>query len=348
MSVFDRAMSKCSWQTFKCVDSHTCGEPTRVLVEGCPDLQGNTVAEKRQDFIKRFDWIRQSLMYEPRGHSDMFGAILVPPSDKNADIGVIFMDHKHYLTMCGHGTFGVITVCLNLGIIEKNFPITKVVVETPAGLVHGQANLEEGTVTIRNVNAFLFKKDIKLKLPEYSDPIYADVSYGGNFFAIIDSSSLSEEITKNRETKSFSQLGKKIRNIINEQENIIHPQYPHIKDVSCVAFYDKKAVPKEIDADVYYRNVVTFGNGQVDRSPCGTGTCAKLAQLYGRGKINASEKLCNESVIGTRFYGEIQSQVEIEDFKGIVPIISGKASVTGYSTFVIDPNDVLKNGFVLD
>merc|ERR1712232_250330 len=256
--------------------------------------------------------------------------------------------------MCGHGTFGVITVCLTLGILKKESPVTKVVVETPAGLVHGEANISDdgvvGLVTIKNVNAFLYKKDIQVNIPNYPSPISVDISYGGNFFAIIDSKSLSENITKNRETKSFSQLGKLIRNILNEEE-IVHPKYPHIKGVSCVSFYDSQESPEDskMDIDKFFRNIVTFGNGQVDRSPCGTGTCAKLAQLYGRGLLKPSEKLCNESVIGTRFFGEIHSEILVDNqYKGIVPIISGKANVTGISTFIIDPNDILKHGFIIE
>lgn len=325
------------------VDSHTMGEPTRIVVGGIPNIPAKTMSEKKEYLQKNMDHIRTAIMHEPRGHNDMFGSIITAPVNEEADFGIIFMDGGGYLNMCGHGTIGAVTVAIETGMVEYKEPITEVILDTPAGLVRAKAKVENSKVkevSFVNVPAFHYKKDVEIEVPELGKIVF-DISFGGSFFAIVDAKQLGLKVKPENASK-LSELGLKIRDIINETVEIKHPELSHIKTVDLVEIYDEPTHP---DAD--YKNVVIFGQGQVDRSPCGTGTCAKLATLHSKGELGVGEKFTYESILGTLFKGRILEKTKIAEYDGIIPEITGSAFITGFNHFIIDPDDPVKYGFSL-
>jgi proline racemase/trans-L-3-hydroxyproline dehydratase len=323
------------------IDTHTAGEPTRVVVAGVPFLHG-TMAEKRRQLQEEYDSIRTTLMHEPRGHADMFGAIIVEPERPEADIGVVFMDTGGYLAMCGHGSIGVVVTALTTGLVPLEEPTTRVLMDTPAGLVSARAQVEDGRigrVAVENVPAVLHRSDVEIDTP--SGPVRLDISFGGNFFALVPAKSLGLEV-KLAHLPELIAAGMAIRAAIDEQVEVAHPTQPHINAVDLVEIYE------DLDGEeVDCRNVVVFGEAQADRSPCGTGTSAKMAALYAKGKLDLQHPFVNESIIGTRFIGRLLRQEPVGGLKGVVPEISGNAYVTGFQQFVVDPRDPLKFGFHL-
>lgn len=330
-------------RSINAVDSHTMGEPTRIIVGGVPNIPGTTMADKKNYLENNMDQIRTAVMLEPRGHNDMFGSILTPPVNNEADFGIIFMDGGGYLNMCGHGSIGAITVAIETGMIESIEPYTEVKMDTPAGLISARAKVENGKVkevSIINVPAFLYKKDLTVNLDGYGE-IKFDISFGGSFFAIVSSKQFGITVEPKNSSK-LSDLGLVLRDEINKTIEISHPELAHIKSVDLVEFYDDPTHP---EAD--YKNVVVFGQGQVDRSPCGTGTSAKLATLHAKGQLGEDELFIYESILGTLFKGRIVGKTKIGEYDAIIPEISGSAYITGFNHFVIDPEDPVKYGFTL-
>ena len=263
------------------IDSHTAGEPTRILIGGLPTIKGATMPEKKAYLEKNLDHIRTAVMLEPRGHNDMFGSILTTPTVDEADFGIIFMDGGGYLNMCGHGTIGAVTAAIETGMVEMVEPVTKVVLEAPAGIVRAEAEVKDGKVqkvSFVNVPAFLYKKDQKVVLD--GKEITFDISFGGSFFAIVNAKQLGLEI-KPENTTALTDLALRLRDVINAEIEIQHPTLAHIKTVDLVEIFDEPTHP-----EATYKNVVIFGQGQVDRSPCGTGTSAKMATLYAKGELS--------------------------------------------------------------
>lgn len=325
------------------IDSHTMGEPTRVVVGGMPMIPGKTMAEKKEYLQNNMDEFRTSLMLEPRGHNDMFGSLIIEPINDEADFGVIFMDSGGYLNMCGHGSIGTITVAIETGIVEAKEPYTEIIMDTPAGMVKGKAKVEDRMVkevSVENVPAFHYKEDVKIEVPEIGE-ITLDISFGGSFFAIVYAKDLGIEVKPENSTKLL-ELGLKIRDIVNKEIKIQHPILKHINTVDLVEIYDEATNP-EADA----KNVVIFGQAQVDRSPCGTGTCAKMATLYSKGKMKEGETFIYESILGTMFKGRILGTTKVGAYDSIIPEITGAAYISGYNQYVIDPHDPLKDGFIL-
>ncbi len=325
------------------IDTHTEGEPTRIVLSGLPVLKGSTMAEKKQYMVTHLDHFRTLLMQEPRGHKDMFGAIITPPTTQEGDYGVLFMDNTGYLDMCGHGTIGITTALIETGMVVPQKPETVVRFDTPAGLVTGHAHIENGRVTgvsVSNVTSFLYAKDVEVDLPEIGK-IAIDVSFGGNFFAMTPAKALGISIHPDNITQLI-RVGMQVKKAVNQTLDIQHPTEKHIQTVELAEIYEKPdpSVP-------YSKNVVVFGEGQVDRSPCGTGTSAAMATLYGKGKLALNEEFVNESILGTRFKGKLVKAVEIGGFDGVEPVIMGRAFLTGIQQFVVDPDDSLKYGFIL-
>ncbi len=327
------------------IDSHTMGEPTRIITGGIGEVPGNTMEEKREYLQKNMDYIRTSVMNEPRGHADMFGSILMRPISKEADYGIIFMDGGGYLKMCGHGSIGAASAIVENEMVEVTEPVTRVVLESPAGLIRADVAVENGKVketTITNVPAFSFKRDLVINVPEIGE-VTVDISFGGSFFAIVDSEqpSLKLEISCSNADK-IKDIGIKIRDEVNRSVIVSHPNLPYIKTVDLVEIYGP---PKNKEATL--QNVVVFGTGQIDRSPCGTGTSAKLATLYAKGKIGLNEEFVYESITGTMFKAKALGKVAVGEYIGIIPQITGKAYVTGFNHFVLNDDDPLKYGFKL-
>lgn len=325
------------------VDSHTMGEPTRIIIGGIPNIPGKTMAEKKQYLVDNLDHIRTATMLEPRGHNDMFGSIITQPCNDEADFGIIFMDGGGYLNMCGHGSIGAVTVAIETGMVTSVEPYTDVVMDTPAGIVRAKAKVENGKVrevSIVNVPAFLYKKDVQIEMPEIGTVTF-DISFGGSFFAIVDAKQLGIKVEP-KNTQKLTEIGLKMRDIINETIEIEHPTLSHIKTVDLVEIYDDPTHP-----EANYKNVVIFGQGQVDRSPCGTGTSAKLATLHAKGHLKEGELFVYESILGTLFKGRIVGKDKIANYDAIIPEITGAAYITGFNHFVIDPQDPVKYGFIL-
>lgn len=324
------------------VDSHTMGEPTRIVIGGINAIPGKTMPEKKAYLEKNLDHVRTGIMLEPRGHNDMFGSILTQPCSDEADLGIIFMDGGGYLNMCGHGTIGAMTVAVETGMIPKVEPITKVVLEAPAGLVYGDVRVENGkvkSVSFNNVPAYYDRKET-IDLPGYGK-IEFDIAFGGSFFAILHAKQLNLKVEP-KNAQKLCEVGMQIRDIINKEIKVQHPTLEHIKTVDLVEIYDEPTHP-----DATYKNVVVFGQGQVDRSPCGTGTSAKLATLHAKGELKEGEKFVYESIAGTLFEGEIVGKTKIGDQDAIIPRITGAAYITGFNHFVFDDEDPLVDGFIL-
>jgi proline racemase len=319
------------------------GEPTRIIIGGIPNIPGKTMAEKKQHLENNLDHIRTATMLEPRGHNDMFGSIITQPCNDEADFGIIFMDGGGYLNMCGHGSIGAVTVAVETGMVNAVEPYTDVVMDTPAGIVRAKAKVENGKVrevSIINVPAFLYKKDVQIEMPEIGTVTF-DISFGGSFFAIVHANQFGLKVEP-KNAQKLTEIALKMRDIINETIEIEHPTLSHIKTVDLVEVYDDPTHP-----EATYKNVVIFGQGQVDRSPCGTGTSAKLATLHTKGELQEGELFVYESILGTLFKGKIVGKDKIADYDAIIPEITGAAFITGFNHFVIDPEDPVKYGFIL-
>lgn len=326
-----------------CVDAHTAGEPTRVVVGGLPPIPGESMPAKRQFLARHFDWLRRGLLHEPRGHADMFGAVILPPSRPEATLGVVFMDSGGYLSMCGHGTIGVVTVAVETGMVPAQEPCVDLVLDTPAGLVATKVAIADGRVrevTFRNVPAFLYARDVSVTVPEWS-AISLDIAFGGNFFALVPAVRLGFRLdfTCLRELIS---AGLAVREAVNAAVAVCHPTEPAIAQVDLVEFYGPAA-----SGEAHLRNVVVFGAGSVDRSPCGTGTCAKMAAMHARGELAIGEEFRHESILGTIFRGRLVGRTLVGDYEAVVPEITGSAYLTGFHQFVFDPYDPLRDGFLL-
>lgn len=327
----------------RAIDSHTAAEPTRIIIEGMPEIPGATMPEKKAYLEENLDYVRTALMHEPRGHENMFGSIRMPKTVDEADFGIIFMDGGGYLNMCGHGTIGFCSAMVETKAVEVTEPVTNIVLEAPAGIVRAAVNVENGkakSVSFKNVPAFLYKEDCQVELPGVGKVTF-DISFGGSFFALVKASELGVEIEP-QNSRKLMELGLQLRDIINKEIEIQHPTMPHIKTVDLVEIYGPAKSP-----DATLQNVVIFGQGQVDRSPCGTGTSAKLAYLYAKGEIGIDEEFVYESILGTKFSGRVLEETTVGEYKAVIPEITGSAYITGFNEFVIDETDPVKYGFTL-
>lgn len=328
------------------IDSHTAGEAARIIIGGIPKLKGDTIAEQKQYLMDHHDDLRKAVMLEPRGHSEMFGAFLVPAKSPEADFGIIFMDTGGYLNMCGHNTIAAVTAIVETGMVDvkETDREKEVVLEAPAGIIHATAHMSEpfvvDSVSFKNVPAFLYKRDVTINVPDLGE-IKLDVSFGGSFFAILPVAEINEKIDPSN-AGQLADAGMKILKAANEQIKVQHPTMPYIKTIDLVEMYGD---PKSPDATK--QNVVVFGDGQVDRSPCGTGTSAKLATLYAKGELGMHEKFVYESILQTKFTGQVVEETSIGGQKAIIPEVTGSAYLTGFNTLLFDPHDPLSGGFIL-
>ncbi len=328
--------------TFRCIDAHTCGNPVRLVVDGGPDLIGADMSEKRQHFLKEFDWIRKGLMFEPRGHDMMSGSILYPPHDPANDFAVLFIETSGCLPMCGHGTIGTITIAIEEGLVKPKTP-GKIRMEAPAGLIeidYQQTGNKVDWVKLTNVKSYLAAKDLEIDCPELGT-LRFDVSYGGNFYAIVDQQENFSGIQdfSAAEIIHFSQI---LRQKINQKypNKFIHPENETIKEVTHMLW-----TGTTLDAASNGRNAVFYGDKAIDRSPCGTGTSARLAQLHARGKLNKGEEYIHESIIGSKFIGKIEAKTKLGNFDAIIPSVRGWAKIYGNNTITIDTDDPYAFGF---
>ncbi|MEO0505738.1 MAG: 4-hydroxyproline epimerase [Bacteroidota bacterium] len=321
-------------QTFYCIDGHTCGNPVRLVADGGPTLVGKNMMEKRLHFLKEYDWIRKGLMFEPRGHDMMSGAILYPPSDPQNDIAILFIETSGCLPMCGHGTIGTVTFMLEEGLVQPKID-GHLRLETPAGLVevsYRKKGHKVVSVRLTNVASFLYKPNLTVECPDLGELI-VDVAYGGNFYAIVDPQANFGGI-QNHTAEQLIGWSRTIRSRLNDAHEFQHPLESDINGLSHI-LWTGEPLSEEADA----RNAVFYGDKAIDRSPCGTGTSARMAQLFTKGELLVGDSFVHESYIGSQFVGRIESTTKVADFDAIVPRIEGWAKVTGYNNIIIDDED---------
>ena len=330
--------------TFNCIDAHTCGNPVRLVKEGGPQLVGKNMSEKRQHFLKEYDWIRTGLMFEPRGHDMMSGSILYAPHDPQNDVAVLFIETSGCLPMCGHGTIGTITIAIEGGLIQPKVPGV-VRMEAPAGLVMIEYKLDDGqqstvnstqpkvkSVKLTNVPAYLDSSELTADCPELGE-LVIDVSYGGNFYAIVD----VQKNFKGLEHYAADKLiawARELRKNINAKYNFVHPDDATINGCSHILW-----AGAVIDKTSTARNAVFYGEKAIDRSPCGTGTSARMAQWYAKGKLKKGDEFIHESIIGSKFIGRIEEELTLAGKPSIRPSVEGWAKIYGYNTIWIDKED---------
>jgi 4-hydroxyproline epimerase len=330
-----------SRQTFFCVDAHTCGNPVRVVAGGGPPLRGATMSEKRQHFIRDYDWIRTGLMFEPRGHDVMSGTILYEPMREDADAALIFIETSGCLPMCGHGTIGTVTVLLEEGLVKPKVE-GKLRLEVPAGIVDATYSRDNHghviEVRIRNVPSFLYQTGLSVEVPDFGT-VKFDVAYGGNFYAIIE----PQEVYSDLDAISafdIQKLSPIIRTLINAKYKFVHPGNPTITGLRHILWAGKAHNP-----EAHARNAVFYGEKAIDRSPCGTGTSARMAQKAARGELKVGDDFIHESIIGSLFYGRVEEATEVGGYAAIVPSVAGQAWVTGHNTIFLDDRDPFVKGF---
>ncbi|MGB6152876.1 MAG: 4-hydroxyproline epimerase [Pricia sp.] len=322
--------------TFVCIDAHTAGNPVRVVAEGGPDLKGADMSEKRQHFLKQYDWIRRGLMFEPRGHDMMSGSIFYPPSDPTNDFGILFIETSGCLPMCGHGTIGAITIGIEEGLLRPKTE-GKIGMETPAGLVLIDYNMKGAKVEwvkLTNVKSYLAATELTVESSDLGQLVF-DVAYGGNYYAILDAQTNFSGLNDYSAGKlvHFSQ---EIREKINLKypDRFIHPEDETIRDVSHLMWSGQPISPLATA-----RNAVFYGDKAIDRSPCGTGTSARMAQWYAKGKLKLGDEFVHESFIGSQFIGRVEQETELAGRPAIVPSIQGWAKIYGHNTITIDEDD---------
>ncbi|TMR40662.1 proline racemase family protein [Actinomadura geliboluensis] len=331
-----------SVRSITAVDSHTEGMPTRVVTGGVPPLPGATMAERRDHAVRHLDGLRRFLVDEPRGHSAMSGAILQPPARPDADWGVVYIEVSGFLPMCGHGTIGVATVLVETGMVPVTEPETVVRLDTPAGLVEARVAVRDGVaehVTLRNVASFALRRDAAVAVPGLGDVRY-DLAYGGNFYAITDLAPLGLPFDRARKD-DILKAGLAVMAAINDADPPVHPADPLIAGCKHVQFLAPGSTAR------HSRNAMAIHPGWFDRSPCGTGTSARMAQLHARGELPLHTDFVNESFIGTRFTGRLVGTADVAGVPAVVPEFTGRAWITGTATYLLDPADPFPEGFVL-
>jgi proline racemase len=317
------------------VDYHTAGEPFRIVTGGAPRLEGRRILEKRRFAAERLDDLRRLLVHEPRGHADMYGCFVVEPEDDGADLGVVFFHNAGYSTACGHGTIALVTWALETGVIRMEEPESRVVVDVPSGRVETVARVEAGRVTsvrFRNVPSFVVARGLR------GAGVLADVAFGGAFYACVPAPMPVEAANVGR----FIELGRAVKAALEEAQEFVHPVERELRDIYGVVFWEAIS-----EAPLVQRNVTVFADGEVDRSPCGSGTSARLALLDDSGELPRGAELLHRSVIGTEFRSRVVGEAEVAGRAAVTTEVEGSAYLTGRHEFTLDPADTLGAGFLL-
>jgi len=320
---------------FHCIDAHTCGNPVRLIYSGGPELEGATMLDKREHFLAEHDWIRTALMLEPRGHAQMSGSFLYPPSREDCDIAVLFIETSGCLPMCGHGTIGTVTIAIEHKLIEPREPGV-VHLETPAGRVTAHYREESGkvrSVRIANVPSYLHSRGLEVDCPELGGPLSVDVAYGGNFYAIVEPQKIYSDLSE-LSAIEIARISPRLRERLNEMYTFVHPEDERVCGLTHIMWTGQPRVEGSAA-----RNAVFYGESAIDRSPCGTGTSARMAQLAALGKLKVGERFVHESIIGSQFTGRVEAATRVGDFEAIVPSVEGWARIYGHNVIAVDPED---------
>ncbi len=329
-------------QIVSTIDAHAGGEPLRIITSGLPPLQGDTILARRQDMTSHHDTLRRMLLWEPRGHADMYGAVLTPPVTPGADFGVLFLTNEGYSTMCGHGIIALTAALLETGAMARTEPNTVVTYDTPAGLVRARATVKGERVTdvaFRNVPAFRLATGVQINIA--AGPVQVDVAFGGAFYALVDAGALGLAVRRDL-TAELVRAGMDVKKAVAEAVEILHPEEPDLSFLYGTIISDRP-----IHAGSHGRNVTIYADGAVDRSPCGTGTSAKLTALFARGDIRLGEPYVHESITDSMFTGRVLEEVRVGDQPAVVTEIAGRGFVTGFHQFVADPEDPTRDGFLV-
>lgn len=328
------------------LDVHAAGEPLRIITGGLPEVMGSTILERRRYMQEHLDYIRQALMWEPRGHYNMYGCVITEPVSPEADLGVLFMHNEGYSTMCGHGIIGLVTALIETGAYPAKGQLTPINIDTPAGLIRATASLDESghveRVSFLNVPSFLYARDVELKLPKYGT-LLVDVAFGGAFYAFISSEKVGLKV-RPENTEQLVEAAEAIKSAVNAALPIEHPIEPVLSFVYGTILIDTPENPAH-----YSRNVCVFADAEVDRSPTGTGVSARLALHHARGEITDGQEIIVESILGSEstFHGKVVGRTKVGPYDAIVPEVSGRAFVTGQHTFIINKRDELGRGFLM-
>jgi 4-hydroxyproline epimerase len=330
-----------SRHTFFCVDAHTAGNPVRVVAGGAPPLTGATMSDRRQHFMRDYDWIRTGLMFEPRGHDVMSGSILYAPTRADADAAIVFIETSGCLPMCGHGTIGTVTVMIEEGLVTPKVE-GKLRLEVPAGIVDAEYTRDNHgnvvQVRIRNVPAFLYQTGLSVDVPDFGRLVF-DVAYGGNFYAIVEPQENYRDLD-DLSAFDIQKLSPVVRRLINEKYAFVHPENPTITGLRHILWAGRAHNPS-----AHARNAVFYGEKAIDRSPCGTGTSARIAQLAARGQLKVGDDFVHESIIGSLFHGRVEEKTKVGGYDAVVPSIAGQAWITGHNTIFLDDRDPFVKGF---
>lgn len=331
-------------KTFTVIDAHTEGNPERVVVSGIPPIPGDSMLEKGRYVRAHLDHLRTFFTHEPRGHENMYAALVIPPADPRAQFGILYLEPGGYATMCGHGTIAICSVLVEIGLVDVVEPQTTIVLDTPAGLVEAVVQVEDGvarSVTVKNVPSFLYKPEVIVNVPGIGR-ISMDIAYGGNFYAIVPAKSVELQVNK-KYFRALVDSGTRIWQAVNEQVEIRHPLLP---EINCVNYVEFSGPP--VDERASAKNAVVVPPAGMDRSPCGTGTSAKMAALWARGELLLHQKFVHESIIGSLYTGELVAETRVGNFPAVVPLITGSAYIMGIHQLVMDPCDPFPYGYSLD
>ena len=331
------------WLKVTAIDAHTGGEPFRVIVDGFPKLEGNTILERRRYAKEHYDQLRTALMWEPRGHADMYGCILTPPTTPDADFGILFIHNEGFSPMCGHGIIGIATVVLETGMFPINAPITTLKINSPAGLITAHAHIENGhvkNVSFHNVPSFVAAADQVVDVPGLGKIRY-DLAFGGGFYAYVNAEDAGVTCTE-QDFRPLIEKGMLIKRAVMQSRTIEHP---FEQDLGFL--YGTIFVSPPMQAGSHSRNVCIFAEGEVDRSPTGTGVSGRLAIHYHRGEIKINEPIVIESIIGSKFTGKVIEETAFGPYTAIIPEVTGEAHIIGRNEMWINPNDPLRDGFML-
>jgi proline racemase len=324
------------------IDAHAAGEPLRIITAGAPDLAGATMLARRRAMAAEHDAIRRTLLFEPRGHADMYGAVLTPPVTPGADFGVLFLTNEGYSTMCGHGVIALTTALLETGMLSRSGAETDVVFDSPAGLIRARAALAGGrvtSVTFRNVPAFCYAQGLGVETS--AGCVRVDIAFGGAFYALVDAAALGVDV-RPENAALLTALGMEIKRAVERELEVVHPEEPELRGIYGTIV---SAPPRSPAADG--RNITIYADGAVDRSPCGTGTSAKLSCLYADGSLSLDQPYVHESVIGTTFTGRVMGETTVGEYPAVETEIGGRGFITGFHQFVIDPEDPTAGGFLV-
>jgi proline racemase len=328
------------------LDVHAAGEPLRIITGGLPEVKGSTILERRRYMLEHLDYIRRTLMWEPRGHHNMYGCVITEPVSPEADLGVLFMHNEGYSTMCGHGIIGLVTALIETGAFPARGHLTPINLDTPAGLVRATAYFDRSghveRVSFLNVPSFLYARDVELKLPKYGT-LRVDVAFGGAFYAFISSEKVGLKV-RPENAGQLVEAAEAIKSAVNTAISIEHPIESDLSFVYGTILIDTPENPAH-----YSRNVCVFADAEVDRSPTGTGVSARLALHHARGEITDGQEIIVESILGSEstFHGKVVGRAQVGPYNAIVPEVSGQAFITGQHTFMIDKRDVLGRGFLI-